>query len=136
MPSMTYPATTIDGADWLQRSVCDYFQAIAWVPPPVVDAPPVTAPVVATDAPAIGEPHVLPSLDRSVVQYFANFPWNGLAMAAVVAPPAVAATEEAMLDPAAIADWLDFEPTVDPKARLDNPAINDPGSLADFSDFF
>jgi hypothetical protein len=143
MPSMIYPATTIDGAAWLQRSVCEYFQAIAWVPPPVLDPPPTIAPVIAVDAPAIGVESIgtevisePPSLDRSVVQYFANFPWNGLAMSAVVAPTAVAVGEAAMLDPAAIADWLDFEPTVDPKARLDNTAINDPGSLADFSDFF
>ncbi len=138
MPSMTYPATTIDGAEWLQRSVCEYFQAIAWVPPPVVNPPPPIAPVMAVDAPAIGVESVSapPSLDRSVVQYFANFPWNGLAMPAVAVTTAVAVEESPMLDPAAIADWLDFEPTVDPKARLDNTAINDPGSLADFSDFF
>jgi hypothetical protein len=136
MPSITDPATTIDGAEWLQRSVCEYFKAIAWEPPPVVDVPPTINPVIAADVPAPIATFV-PSLDRSVVQYFANFPWNGLA-ALVVAPVAgpTAEVESPMLDPAAIADWLDFEPTVDPTARLDNTAINDPGSLADFSDFF
>jgi hypothetical protein len=133
MPSITDPTTTIDGAEWLQRSVCEYFKAIAWEPPPVVDTPPTINPVIPADAPAPSVTFV-PSLDLSVVQYFANFPWNGLAVAPVVTPAAVA--ESAMLDPAAIADWLDFEPMVDPTARLHNTAINDPGSLADFSDFF
>jgi hypothetical protein len=133
MPSMTYPAPTIDGATWLQRSVCEYFGAVVWVPAPVAQRPAIADNPVVAEMPAI-VPAIAPSFDRSVIQYFANFPWNGLAAMTVVTPTAI--VEPPMLDPAAIADWLDFEPTVDPTARLTSPAINDPGSLADFSDFF
>lgn len=132
MPSMTYPPLVHDAATsapWLQRSVNDYFSTIAWVPLPVSPiAPPSDAAPVAS-APL--------SLDLSVVQYFANFPWSG-----VVVVPVVDATApidpEPMLDPAAIADWLDFAPTVDPAAQpLPTKAtLTDSGSLADFSDFF
>ncbi len=130
MSSMTYPPLVHDAATpaaWLQRSVHDYFSAIAWVPLPVSPiAPPADA----------APPNSVPlSLDLSVVQYFANLPWSG-----VVAVPVVAASEpigpELMLDPAAIADWLDFAPTVNPEARPTKAALADSGSLADFSDFF
>jgi hypothetical protein len=135
MSSMTYPPLVHDAATsapWLQRSVNDYFSAIAWVPLPVSpslsDAPADTNPAAAANPVPL-------SLDLSVVQYFANFPWTGAA-----AVPVVAATEpigpEPMLDPAAIADWLDFAPTVDPEALPTKATPADSGSLADFSDFF
>jgi hypothetical protein len=132
MSSMTYPPLVHDAATpapWLQRSVNDYFGAIAWVPLPVSPIAPATSADAASSNPAPL------SLDLSVVQYFANFPWTG---AAVV--PVIDATEpiapEPMLDPAAIADWLDFAPTVDPEALPPKATLTDSGSLADFSDFF
>jgi hypothetical protein len=125
MSSMTYPPLVHDAATpaaWLQRSVNDYFGTIAWVPLPVSPS----LPVPPADQPPL-------SLDLSVVQYFANFPWSG---AAAVSSVAAAIELEPMLDPAAIADWLDFAPTVDPEAMPNQTAPTDSGSLADFSDFF
>jgi hypothetical protein len=132
MSSMTYPSLVHDAATpaaWLQRSVNDYFSAIAWVPSP--DSPPAPATPSAADP---SNPAPL-SLDLSVVQYFANFPWTGAAAVPVVSTPAPIAPEP-MLDPAAIADWLDFAPTVDPEALPTKATPADSGSLADFSDFF
>jgi endonuclease/exonuclease/phosphatase (EEP) superfamily protein YafD len=125
MSSMTYPPTTSERSEWLQRSVTAYFATLTWTAP-IAAAPAATA----ADQPPR-------SLDLSVVQYFANFPWGGAA--AVLAAPAGAqdaAAPDAMLDPATIGDWLDFEPTVDPEAILDGASQDDSGSLADFSDFF
>ncbi len=131
MSSMIYPPLVHDAATaapWLQRSVNDYFSAIAWVPLPIASLS------AAPSAAAPSNPPLL-SLDLSVVQYFANFPWSG-----AVAVPVVAAPEPIgpapMLDPAAIADWLDFAPTVDPAALPTKATPADSGSLADFSDFF
>ncbi len=126
MSSMTYPPLVYDAATpaaWLQRSVNDYFSAIAWVPLPV-------APLSA----APSNPARL-SLDLTVVQYFANFPWSGAVAEPVVTAPAPIGPAP-MLDPAAIADWLDFAPTIDPEALPTQATPADSGSLADFSDFF
>jgi hypothetical protein len=72
------------------------------------------------------------------VQYFAHFPWEGAVAAAatpidVFTPPAM--IPDAQID-SALAELLDFEPTVDPEALLDVASQDDSGSLADFSDFF
>jgi hypothetical protein len=135
MSSMTYPPLVHDAATpaaWLQRSVNDYFGTIAWVPSPVSPPAPATPSAAAPSNP------VPRSLDLSVVQYFANFPWSGMAVVPVVDPTEPIGPAP-MLDPAAIADWLDFAPTVDPGAALSLPTkatLTDSGSLADFSDFF
>jgi hypothetical protein len=123
MSSMTYPPTTSERSEWLQRSVTAYFATLTWTAP-IAAAPAATA----ADQPPR-------SLDLSVVQYFANFPWGGAA-AVPAGPQDPTAAPEGMLDPATIGDWLDFEPTVDPEAILDGASQDDSGSLADFSDFF
>jgi hypothetical protein len=130
--TMTYPPAPPTDA-WLQRPVIDYFGTIVWAPTP----PPIVTPI----APPAALPPV--SLDLTVVQYFAHFPWDG---PAAVTPATVAElTPDASLPPAmipdaqidsALAELLDFEPTVDPEALLDAASQDDSGSLADFSDFF
>jgi hypothetical protein len=131
--SMTYPTAPATD-EWLQRPVREYFGAIVWAP-----APPAIAVAVPAAATAIARPPV--SLDLTVVQYFAHFPWDGpvAAVATAVAipdkspPPAM--IPDAQID-SALAELLDFEPTVDPEALLDVASQDDSGSLADFSDFF
>ncbi|MBE9028980.1 hypothetical protein IQ266_04280 [filamentous cyanobacterium LEGE 11480] len=132
MSQMIYPPVTEANAqaEWLQRSVTEYFASVTW------------AAMGTSKLDAIREEIPL-SLDMSVVQYFANFAWGGGAgsnaatsLPPITSEPQPSTTEEGLLDPSMVEDFLDFAPMAYPDAPSDGSTPDDVGSLADLADFF
>lgn len=126
MKPMVYPDVESTASDqstaaWLQQSVGEYFVAMVWE---------------ATMVPPIArQPTRQRSLDMTVVQYFASFPWaDGAPTIRSEATPTTVPTVEDL--DRSLAELLAFEPTVDSNGVWDISSHADSGSLADFSDFF